>query len=106
MRKRNELIQEAKARRKAEHDETIRTLRGMVASVLQSLKTQLECEADDYRDTFASYHAIVQLTMDGEFVREWDSAYQAERETNIKNIRQVVLGLRKSAGGYRWEFLV
>ena len=44
--------------------------------------------------------------MDGEKVREWDSAYQAERETNIKNIRQVVLGLRTSAGGYRWEFLV
>ena len=44
--------------------------------------------------------------MEGEVVREWDSAYQAEKETNIKNIRQVVLGLRKSAGGYRWEFLV
>ena len=44
--------------------------------------------------------------MDGEKVREWDSAYQAERETNIKNIREVALGLRKSAGGYRWEVLV
>ena len=69
MRKRNELIQEAKAQRKAEHDETIRTLRGFVASVLESLKTQLECEAYDYKETFASYHAIVQKTMDGEFVR-------------------------------------
>ena len=46
------------------------------------------------------------MTMDGEVVAKWDSAYQAERETNIKNIRQVVLGLRKSAGVYRWEFLV
>lgn len=53
-----------------------------------------------------NYHAIVQLTMDGEKVREWNSAHQAEKATNIKNIRQVVLGLRKSAGGYRWEFLV
>ena len=44
--------------------------------------------------------------MDGEVVEKWDSAYQAEKETNIKNIRQVVLGLRTSAGGYRWEFLV
>jgi hypothetical protein len=44
--------------------------------------------------------------MDGERVREWRSAHEAEMATNIKNIRQVVLGLRKSAGGYRWEFLV
>ena len=46
------------------------------------------------------------MTMDGEVVAKWDSAYQAEQETNIKNIRQVVLGVRESAGGYRWEFLV
>ena len=95
-----------KAKRKAEHDETIRTLRGMIANVLESLKNQLQCEAEDYKNTFADYHAIVQKTMDGEVVASWDSAYQAERETNIKNIRQVVLGVRESAGGYRWEFLV
>ena len=95
-----------KAKRKAEHDETIRTLRGMIANVLESLKNQLQCEAEDYRNTFADYHAIVQKTMDGEVVASWDSAYQAEKETNIKNIRQVVLGVRESAGGYRWEFLV
>ena len=95
-----------KAKRKAEHEETIRTLRSMVANVLESLKNQLQCEAEDYKNTFADYHAIVQKTMDGEVVASWDSAYQAEKETNIKNIRQVVLGLRKSAGGDRWEFLV
>ena len=77
MLKRKEFVKEAKARRKAEHDETIRALRGMIASVLESLKNQLRCEAEDYRDTFADYHAIVQKTMDGEIVASWDSAYQA-----------------------------
>ena len=77
MLKRKEFVKEAKARRKAEHDETIRTLRGLVASVLESLKNQLRCEAEDYRDTFADYHAIVQKTMDGDVVASWDSAYQA-----------------------------
>jgi hypothetical protein len=46
------------------------------------------------------------MTMDGAVVAKWENAHQAEKETNIKNIRQAVLGLRKSAGGYRWEFLV
>lgn len=106
MRKRKEFVEEGKARRKAEHDEFVWTVRGMVSCALQSLKEQLEREANEYKQAFANYHAIVQLTMEGEQVRVWDSAYQAQRETNIKNIRQVVLGLRKSAGGYRWEFLV
>ena len=70
------------------------------------MKEQLQCEADDYKRSFAKYHAIVQLTMDGEVVAQWDSAHQAEKATHIKNIRQVALGVRKSAGGYRWEFLV
>ena len=70
------------------------------------MKEQLEREAYAYKEAFRDYHAIVQLTMDGEFVAQWDSAHQAEKATNIKNIREVVLGVRKSAGGYRWEFLV
>ncbi len=77
MLKRKAYVEGEKAKRKAEHDETIRTLRGMVTSVLESLKNQLRCEAEDYRDTFADYHAIVQKTMDGEVVASWDSAYQA-----------------------------
>ena len=99
-------VKEAKAQRKAEHDEIMKVLRGMLMNAIETLKNQLKEEAEDYRYSFAKYHAIVQYTMDGEKVREWDSAYQAQKETNIKNIRQVVLGLRGSAGGYKWEFLV
>ena len=78
----------------------------MAACALESLKEQLEREAEDYKEAFANYHAVVQMTMDGAVVAKWANAHQAEKETNIKNIRQAVLGLRKSAGGYRWEFLV
>ena len=104
--KRMSFVKEAKAQRKAEHDEIMKVLRGMLANAIASLKSQLEQEAEDYRYSFANYHAIVQYTMDGKKVREWDSAYQAQKETNIKNIRQVVLGLRESAGGFKWEFLI
>ena len=106
MLKRKEFVEGEKAKRKAKHDILVRAVRSMVANALQSLKEQLQEEAEDYKQSFSKYHAIVQLTMDGEVVAKWDSAYQAEKETNIKNIRQVVLGVRESAGGYRWEFLV
>ena len=104
--KRKEFVEGEKAKRKAKHDELVRAVRSMASCALESLKEQLEREAEDYKEAFSQYHAIVQLTMDGEVVAKWDSAYQAEKETNIKNIRQVVLGVRESAGGYRWEFLV
>ena len=106
MLKRKEFVEGEKARRKAEHDKFVGYVRSMVACALQSLKEQLQEEADDYKQSFSQYHAIVQMTMDGVVVAKWANAHQAEKETNIKNIRQVVLGLRKSAGGYRWEFLV
>ena len=75
--KRMSFVKEAKAQRKAEHDEIMKVLRGMLANAIASLKSQLEQEAEDYRYSFANYHAIVQDTMDGKKVREWDSAYQA-----------------------------
>ena len=106
MRKRKQFVEGEKAQRKAEHDEIVRTLRGYLSALGENIRNQLESEAIEYRQAFSQYHAIVQKTMDGEFVRQWDSAHQAEKETNIKNIRQVVLGLRQSAGGYKWEFLV
>lgn len=49
MEKRNEIVKEAKAKRKAEHDEIVRTLRSMLASVMESVKSQLENEAIEYR---------------------------------------------------------
>ena len=106
MLKRKEFVESEKAKRKAEHDQFVRAVRSMAACALESLKEQLEREAEDYKEAFSQYHAVVQMTMDGAVVAKWANAHQAEKETNIKNIRQVVLGVRESAGGYRWEFLV
>lgn len=48
-----------------------------------------------------------QYTLNGEFIKLWDSAAQAGRELNIqaRNIRQVCDKQRKTAGGYKWEYL-
>ena len=49
MDKRRDFIKGVKAERKAEHDEIVRTLRGMIASLIESLKNQLAYEAGEYR---------------------------------------------------------
>ena len=49
VRKRNELVKEAKAQRKAEHDEIVRTLRGYLSALGENIRTQLESEAIEYR---------------------------------------------------------
>lgn len=50
---------------------------------------------------------VVQLTMDGKYIRTWDSAKDVEKELGIfgTNIRKVIRGLHGHAGGYRWMYL-
>lgn len=49
--------------------------------------------------------SIVQLTLDGEFIREWDSITNAETELNIYNISDVCRGKgKKSSGGFLWAY--
>lgn len=49
---------------------------------------------------------INQLTLDGEFVKIWESSWQIERETGYRqgNIIQCCKRKRKQAYGYRWEY--
>lgn len=45
---------------------------------------------------------ILQLTLDGTFIKEWPSIKQAERETKCYNLRKVVSGEYSQSGGFRW----
>lgn len=47
---------------------------------------------------------VIQLTLDGEYVSEYESMSEAERQTGInhRNISMVCSGKRKTAGGYKW----
>ena len=49
---------------------------------------------------------ILQLTKDGELVKEWPSAKEAERQLGIPqpNICTCLKGRRKSAGGFVWRY--
>lgn len=50
--------------------------------------------------------AVIQLSLDGEYIAEYESGEEASRKTNINhsNITSVLTGKRKSAGGYCWKY--
>lgn len=50
---------------------------------------------------------VVQLTLDGEFVAEWNGSADAGNVLHIqyKNINAVCRGKRNMAGGYKWMYL-
>lgn len=57
-----------------------------------------------YNKLPANAKRVIQKTLDGEFIKEWESAAAAKRELNIDNITAVCSGKRKSAGGFVWEW--
>lgn len=48
---------------------------------------------------------IRQLTLDGEFVKDWPSHEVAHKTTGIYHIQKAAAGIRMTAGGYRWEYI-
>lgn len=48
--------------------------------------------------------AVVQLDLEGNFIKEWDSATSAENELGISNLSGVCSGKLNTAGGFRWEY--
>lgn len=48
--------------------------------------------------------AIVQLSLNGDFIREWGSVAEALRELKINNVSAVLNGVQKKAGGFRWVY--
>ena len=53
---------------------------------------------------YSSCKAINQFSIDGDFIKLWESASEVNRELNfnIGNILRCCKGLRKSAHGYKW----
>jgi len=48
---------------------------------------------------------LIQMTLSGDFVKEWDSVKSAsEAHNNLKHIDGVCRGERKSAGDYKWIY--
>ena len=48
--------------------------------------------------------SISQYTINNEFIKTFESAAEAERQLNIKGIRNVCCGIAKTAGGFKWKY--
>ena len=75
-------------------------------AISDALKGIPKSEAHKKAIAEAQSKKIMQLTKSGEFIREWQSAREAERELGIAqtNICKCCNGIRKSAGGYVWRY--
>lgn len=54
----------------------------------------------------ASSVSVVQLTLDGTFIKKWDCVTDVQRELGIfrSSIAKCCQGLQKSAGGFKWMY--
>ncbi len=63
-----------------------------------------------WRDKFGVKHhssiPIIQLTLDGQFVRKWSGGHEVKRELGInnRNISACCRGERKTSVGFRWMY--
>ena len=50
--------------------------------------------------------SVIQLTLDGKVIKVHHSQNHASRVTGIKqgNINKVCRGIRKTAGGFKWQY--
>ena len=73
----------------------------------EELKYSLEFT---YNNNCGEYNKepVVQLSLKGEFIKEYTSLSNAERETGIPrgNITSCLTGKNKTAGGYKWEYKI
>lgn len=46
---------------------------------------------------------ISQLSINGDFIRNWPSIKSAQNELRLQNISMVILGSRKQSGGFLWK---
>lgn len=77
---------------------------------LHAYKMNLAKNTDKQRNTARLWckenkiKPIIQLSLDGKFIKEWKSAIEVEKQLGIsrKNISQCITGRNKTAGGYKW----
>lgn len=50
--------------------------------------------------------AVIQLSLEGEYINEYPSVIEAHRKTgaNMANIRSCALGIYRQSGGYKWKY--
>jgi group I intron endonuclease len=48
--------------------------------------------------------SVLQIDLDGNIIKEWNSVVEAQTQLNIGGIRNVVTGRAKTSGGFYWKY--
>ena len=56
------------------------------------------------KETERQSKPVIQMTMEGEFIKEWKSARFAQRQLGVNNISCACSGRYDSAGGFKWSY--
>lgn len=57
-----------------------------------------------FAPSFVLQKVVAQYTLDGKFIRVWNSITEAEQALNISNISQNLLGVSKYCGNFQWRY--
>lgn len=101
---------ELRAKMKEEAKELRRKQKELLRSAKERARAEMRRLDDELREKQTTMvwdeHAVVQLTMDGQFVREYKCVADAIRETGLHTIRNCVKGVQDMAGGFIWKYKV
>jgi predicted GIY-YIG superfamily endonuclease len=63
-------------------------------------------ESKKGRSIQATKKPIIQYDLEGNFIKEWESAKEAQRQTGVNNsaINNTLKGISKTSGGYIWKY--
>ena len=72
-----------------------------------SKKRMSESHKGRYGAQTSHYHGVVQLTMDGEFIKAWESISTAVRMLGVRQsgVTACCIGRYGSSGGYKWKYI-
>ena len=52
------------------------------------------------------FKPVIQMDIEGNFIKEWPSVNEAKKYTNAKSIWEVTTGKQKTSGGFKWKFKI
>ena len=83
-------------------------LKRIVRSDMATFGRRERLVSDMNKEITKDWHAVLQLTLDGELVKEWSSVYEATKATGLTTIRDAVLSGNDGAekGGYIWKYKI
>lgn len=87
-------------------DATKSELLNIKENAKKELKEMKERNKQEMKQLVWDRHAVLQYTLEGEFVREWRCASDAQKATGIMNISKCLNGITDHAGNFIWKYKV